>query len=180
MSSCPFSFFLFPCLRIIPFVILIVMGVTGCGKTTVGTRLAEALGWPFEDADAFHPPGNIARMSRGIALTDADRAPWLAAIRARVDEALARGESVVIGCSALKAAYRRVLGEGLPGVRFIYLRGDEPLLAERLRNRLGHFMDPTLLGSQLATLEEPESALRIEIALPLAAQVRTIRERLDT
>jgi gluconokinase len=158
--------------------VLIVMGVTGCGKTTVGTRLAAELAWPFEDADAFHPPENVAKMSRGIALTDADRAPWLAAIRARADQALARGESIVIGCSALKAAYRLVLGEDLPHVRFIYLRGDEPLLAERLRNRIGHFMDPNLLGSQLATLEEPDSAVRVEIALPLAAQVRQIRERL--
>lgn len=158
--------------------VLIVMGVTGCGKTTVGTRLAEELGWAFEDADAFHPPENVAKMSRGIPLTDADRAPWLAAIRARAVEMLARGEPLVVGCSALKAAYRRVLGEGQPGVRFIYLRGDEALLAERLRNRLGHFMDPGLLGSQLATLEEPGSALRVEIALPLAAQVRQIRERL--
>ena len=156
--------------------VLIVMGVTGCGKTTVGTRLAGELGWAFEDADAFHPPENIAKMRRGIALTDEDRAPWLSAIRARADRTIAGGESLVVGCSALKAAYRRVLGEGLRAIRFVYLRGDEPLLAERLRNRLGHFMDPTLLGSQLATLEEPESAIRIEIALPLAAQVRRIRE----
>jgi len=158
--------------------VLIVMGVTGCGKTTVGARLAEELDWGFEDADEFHPPENIAKMSRGVALTDADRAPWLAAIRARAEKALAKGEPLVMGCSALKAAYRRVLAEGLAGVRFIYLRGDEALLAERLRNRLGHFMDPGLLGSQLATLEEPDSAVRIEIALPLAAQVRAIRERL--
>lgn len=160
--------------------VVIVMGVTGCGKTTVGSRLAADLGWTFEDADAFHPPANIAKMSRGIPLDDADRAPWLAAIRARAERALASGESLVIGCSALKAAYRRVLSEGLPGVRFVYLRGDEPLLAERLRNRLGHFMDPNLLPSQLATLEEPQDAIRIEIALPLAAQVRRIREELGS
>jgi gluconokinase len=158
---------------------VIVMGVTGCGKTTVGSRLAAELGWPFEDADAFHPAANVALMSRGIPLTDADRAPWLEAIRAHIDGVLARRASAVVGCSALKAAYRQVLGDGLPDVRFVYLHGDEPLLAERLRRRLGHFMDPRLLGSQLATLEEPRSAVRIEIALPLAAQIRAIRAALD-
>jgi gluconokinase len=160
--------------------VVIVMGVTGSGKSTVGGRLAADLGWPFHDADSFHPPENIARMSRGIALTDADRLPWLEAIRARIDEVLAAGGSAVIACSALKKTYRDVLGEGLPGIRFVYLRGDEPLLAERLRHRVGHFMPPRLLRSQLETLEEPESALRVEIALPLAAQARRIRAELKT
>jgi gluconokinase len=158
--------------------IVIVMGVTGCGKTTVGTRLAAELGWPFVDADALHPADNVERMRRGIPLTDRDRAPWLAAIRAHVDDVRTRQGATVIGCSALKQTYRSVLGDGLPDVRFVYLRGDEPLLAERLRHRLGHFMNPRLLGSQLATLEEPESAVAIEIALPLAAQVRAIRRAL--
>lgn len=156
--------------------VVIVMGVTGSGKTTVGERLASELAWPFYDADSFHPPENVARMSRGIPLTDADREPWLAAIRARIDEVVAAGGSAVIGCSALKHAYRRVLGEGQPSVRFVYLRGDEALIGERLRHRVGHFMNPQLLGSQFDTLEEPPpaAALRIEIALPLAAQIRSI------
>jgi gluconokinase len=162
-----------------PRVVIIVMGVTGSGKTTTGSRLASGLGWPFYDADSFHPPENIARMTRGIPLTDADREPWLAAIRERIDEVVAAGASAVIGCSALKRAYRRVLANEQPAVRFVYLRGDIGLLAERLRHRVGHFMNPRLLTSQLATLEEPESATRIEIALPLAAQVRRIRQALS-
>jgi gluconokinase len=155
--------------------IVIVMGVTASGKTTTGNRLAADVGWPFYDADSFHPPANIARMTRGIPLTDADREPWLRAIRTRIDEVLAAGKSAVIGCSALKNEYRRVLSDEAPGVHFVYLRGDEPLLAERLRHRVGHFMNPHLLKSQLETLEEPGDAVRVEIALPLAAQVRRIR-----
>jgi gluconokinase len=156
--------------------VVIVMGVTASGKTTVGSRLAGDLRWPFYDADSFHPPENIARMTRGIPLTDADRKPWLRAIRARIDQVRAEGGSAVIGCSALKREYRHVLAEGAPGVHFVYLHGDEPLLAERLRHRVGHFMNPRLLASQLETLEEPDRAITIEIALPLAAQVRRIRE----
>ncbi len=158
--------------------VIVVMGVTGSGKTTVGARLASDLNWPFFDADSFHPPANVARMRRGIPLTDADRAPWLAAIRAKIDEVLDAGGSAVIGCSALKRAYRRVLGEGRPLVHFVYLRGSEALIGERLRHRVGHFMNPRLLGSQFDTLEEPESALAIDVALPLAAQVRRIRKEL--
>ena len=158
--------------------VLIVMGVTASGKTTTGSRLAADLGWPFYDADSFHPPENVAKMTRGVPLTDGDRQPWLRAIRARIDQVLADGGSAVMGCSALKSGYRHVLADGASGVRFVYLRGDEPLLAERLRHRVGHFMNPRLLGSQLETLEEPENALIIDIALPLAAQVRRIRQAL--
>lgn len=155
--------------------VVIVMGVTGCGKTTVGTRLAEVLGWPYYDADSFHPPENVAKMSRGIALTDTDRVPWLRAIRAQIDDTLAASGHAVISCSALKEAYRHVLRDGAPDVAFVWLRGPRALLAERLRNRVGHFMDPALLDSQLATLEPPAYAVPVEIALPLAAQVRTAR-----
>ena len=155
--------------------VVIVMGVTGCGKTTVGTRLASDLGWPFYDADDFHPPENKAKMARGIALTDADRAPWLQAIRHRIDETASAGAHAAIGCSALKEAYRHVLRDGAPSVRCAWLTGPRALLAERLRHRVGHFMNPALLDSQLETLEEPAYAVRVEIALPLAAQVRAIR-----
>jgi gluconokinase len=117
-------------------------------------------------------------MSHGIPLTDADRKPWLEAIRARIDALRADGRNAVIGCSALKASYRDVLANGAPEVRFVYLHGDAPLLAERLRHRIGHFMDPALLASQLATLEEPPGAVRVETALPVPAQVRRIREAL--
>ena len=158
--------------------VVIVMGVTASGKTTTGRRLAADLDWPFYDADSFHPPENIARMTRGVTLTEADREPWLRAIRRRIDHVLSEGGSAVIGCSALKTGYRRVLADGTAGVRFVYLRGDEPLLAERLRHRVGHFMNPGLLRSQLETLEEPADAIAVEIALPLAAQVRRIRQAL--
>lgn len=158
--------------------IVVIMGVTGSGKSTVGSRLASDLGWPYYDADDFHPPENVERMQSGVPLTDAHRQPWLQAIRRRMDEVITRGQSAVIGCSALKASYREVLGAGDENVHFVYLRGDEALLAERLRHRVGHFMNPRLLGSQLETLEEPASALRVEIALPLSAQVRRIREEL--
>lgn len=159
--------------------VIIVMGVTGSGKTTVGEALAASIGCPFFDADSFHSAANKAKMSSGIPLTDDDRWPWLAAIRARIDTLLAAGEFGVFGCSALKAAYRQVLGEGDARVRFVYLHGTEALLAERLRHRVGHFMNPALLASQIATLEEPASAVRIEVALPLAAQIREIRRTLS-
>jgi len=154
--------------------VVIVMGVTGCGKTTVGSRLASDLGWPFYDADDFHPPENVAKMARGLALTDRDRGPWLKAIRRRIDETAAANGHAVIGCSALKEAYRHVLRDGA-AVSFAWLTGPRALLAERLRHRVGHFMNPALLDSQLQTLEEPVYAVRVEIALPLAAQVRLIR-----
>ena len=158
--------------------VIVLMGVTGSGKTTVGGELAADLGWAFFDGDAFHPPANVQKMSHGIPLTDADRKPWLEAIRARIDALRADGRNAVIGCSALKASYRDVLANGAPEVRFVYLHGDAPLLAERLRHRIGHFMDPALLASQLATLEEPPGAVRVETALPVPAQVRRIREAL--
>jgi gluconokinase len=158
--------------------VIIVTGVTGSGKSTVGSQLAADLQWPFYDGDAFHPPANVAKMSKGIALTDDDRQPWLQAIRSRIDALRAARQSAVVVCSALKASYREVLSAGAPEVRFVYLHGDAPLLAERLRHRIGHFMDPALLKSQLATLEEPADAVRIEVALPVSAQVHRIREAL--
>jgi gluconokinase len=158
--------------------IVIVMGVTGSGKTTVGTRLAHELGWTFHDADDFHPPANVEKMRAGIALTDADREPWLQAIRRCIDRTVESGASAVFGCSALKAAYRSTLADGRPEVRFVHLCGPEPLIAERLRRRVGHFMNPRLLDSQFETLEPPADAIEVEVALPLAAQVRAIRRAL--
>jgi gluconokinase len=159
--------------------VIILMGVTGSGKTTVGEALAASIGCEFFDADSFHSAANKAKMSSGIALTDDDRWPWLAAIRARIDTLFGAGEIGVFGCSALKDTYRRALGEDDPRVRFVYLHGSEALLAERLRNRVGHFMNPALLASQIATLEVPANAVRIDVALPLAAQVREIRRVLS-
>ena len=134
------------------------MGPAGSGKTTVGERLAESLGWPFHEGDAYHPPENVALMRAGIALGDAERAPWLAALAAVIVRALNNGAGAVIACSALKREYRRrLVPPEVPAgsVRFVYLRADPVVLAERLAGRTGHYFAPSLLESQLAALEEP-------------------------
>ncbi len=135
--------------------VLVIMGVAGSGKTTVGSLLAQGLGWEFADADDFHPPENKDKISRGIALSDSDRAPWLAAMRNAILQWSATGENVVLACSALKRSYRDELRAG--PLRFVFLKGDYALLLERLRARRGHFADEKILASQLATLEEPAS-----------------------
>ncbi len=148
--------------------VVLVMGVAGSGKTTVGRALAAALGGAFYDGDDFHPPANVAKMATGTPLDDADRAPWLAALRARLEASLRAGETAVVACSALKACYRETLLGGLPPeqARLVWLRGPRELLAERMRARRGHFMPPALLDSQLATLEEPAGAIVADIAPP--------------
>lgn len=135
--------------------VFIVMGVTSSGKSTVGEALAQRLGWPFRDADSFHPPENVAKMSRGEALDDGDRAPWLAAIAGWIDGLRAEGGHGVVTCSALKRAYREVIAGGRPDVRLVYLKGDRALIGARMAARRHHFMPPSLLDSQFATLEEP-------------------------
>jgi gluconokinase len=155
--------------------IVVLMGVTGTGKTTVGQQLAAALGWTFVEGDAFHPPANIAKMHRGEPLDDADRAPWLRAIRQRIDELVASGGSAVIACSALKRAYREVLARDRPEVTFVYLKASAALIAERLRHRAGHFMPPALLRSQLDTLEEPTDDITVDAGPPPATIVAAIR-----
>jgi gluconokinase len=146
--------------------VLVLMGVSGSGKSTTGALLADRLGWPFRDADSFHPPANIEKMSRGTPLTDEDRAPWLAAIAAWIDERLERGEPGIVSCSALKRGYRDVLLGDRAGVRLVFLKGDKSLIASRMAARLDHFMPPALLDSQFAALEEPgpnERALVVPI-----------------
>jgi gluconokinase len=138
-----------------PVAIVLVMGVSGSGKSTVGALLARRLGWRFEDADAFHSARNIEKMRAGRALDDDDRAPWLAAITARISALRARGECVVVACSALKRAYRTMLIGGRDEARLVWLAGDPALLAQRLAARQGHFMPGRLLGSQIETLEAP-------------------------
>jgi len=155
--------------------IIVVMGVAGSGKTTVGRALAASLGWDFADADDFHPPENIAKMSAGRPLDDADRAPWLAALRAWIDACLARGGDAVVTCSALKRRYRDVLLPDTPRVRLVYLQGSRELLAARLRSRPDHFMKPGMLDSQLAALEPPADALALDIAPPPEMLVAEIR-----
>jgi gluconokinase len=155
--------------------VILLMGVAGSGKTTVGRALAAELGWVFRDADDFHPPANIEKMSRALPLNDRDRAPWLAAIRAHIDEKLAHGENVVLTCSALKEKYRAVVMPDPARVKLVHLAGDPALIVERMRARLGHFMRPALLASQFADLEPPRAALTLDIAQPPAALVAQIR-----
>ena len=159
--------------------VIIVMGITGAGKTTVGRQLAGALGWRFHDADDFHPPANKAKMNAGVPLTDQDRWPWLRALRGVIEQALADGAGAVVTCSALKRAYRDVLAGGLDDVRYVHLTGDTRVVAARLAGRRGHFMNPALLDSQIATLEEPDGAVDIDVALTPEAQVAAIRQALS-
>src|SRR5947209_1161394 len=135
--------------------VLIVMGVTGSGKTTVGTLLAQKLRWQFTDADDFHPSTNIAKMRSGAPLDDSDRAPWLAALRQAIQNWNESGQNVVLACSALKRSYREELRAG--PVRFVYLKGTRELILSRLRSRHGHFASEAILNGQFADLEEPES-----------------------
>jgi len=139
------------------------MGVSGAGKTAVGEVVAERLGWPFVDADDLHPPGNIRKMAAGVPLTDADRLPWLERVRAAIAEHGGSGRSVVVACSALKREYREFLRKGQVDIRFVYLRGTRPVFERRLAGRSGHFFDPSLLTSQLETLEEPDDAIVIDV-----------------
>jgi gluconokinase len=134
---------------------LVMMGVSGSGKTTIAERLAERLQWTFEDGDRFHPAANVAKMSAGHPLTDEDRWPWLRAIAAEIDRVCGAGEHAVIACSALKRVYRDILVHGRDDVRIIYLMGTKQLIAKRLAARKGHFMPPGLLDSQFETLEPP-------------------------
>jgi gluconokinase len=158
-------------------VIVIIMGTTGAGKTTIGTMLAAQLNWQFADADAFHPPANIEKMSRGIPLNDADRAPWLEALRKVILEWIAVGKNIVLACSALKRAYREVL-RASPEVKIIYLKGNFALFAERIRHRHGHFAGEGILVGQFADLEEPADAITIDAAQSPEAIVAEIRNRL--
>jgi gluconokinase len=158
-------------------VVVIIMGTTGAGKTTIGTMLAAQLNWQFADADTFHPPANIEKMSHGIPLNDADRAPWLAAMRKAILEWVAAGKNVVLACSALKRSYRDELLVG-PEVKIIYLKGNYALFAERIRNRHGHFAGEGILAGQFADLEEPTDAITIDAAQPPEQIVAEIRKRL--
>lgn len=151
--------------------VIVVMGVASSGKTSLGERLAERLAWPFRDADSFHPPANVAKMSAGIPLTDEDRKPWLAAIAAWIDELRSSGGTGIVTCSALKKAYREVIVGERPDVALVYLRGSRELIGQRMAARQHHFMPPALLDSQFATLEEPGADEN-----PLVVQVEASKE----
>jgi gluconokinase len=157
--------------------VIILMGVTASGKTTVGRILATESGYQFYDADDFHPSANIDKMQRGSPLDDADRRPWLETLRDLVRRCLAEHTPIVLGCSALKEAYRRYLLID-PQVRLVYLKADLDLIRERLLQRRGHFMNPALLESQFATLEEPKAALWVEASLSPKEIVAIIKRQL--
>ena len=155
---------------------IIVMGVSGVGKTTIGTALAKDLGWIFADADEFHPPANIEKMSRGIPLNDDDRVPWLQAIRNHIVNRMNKGESGVVTCSALKRKYRDVLQVN-EQVKFVYLKGDYDLILERMQTR-DHFMKPEMLKSQFEALEEPKEAIVVNVEKKVEEIVKTVRQEL--
>jgi carbohydrate kinase (thermoresistant glucokinase family) len=150
---------------------IIVMGVSGCGKTTMGRALAERLNATFLDADDFHPIANVQKMRAGTPLNDQDRGPWLSALNRELRTRGQRGERVVLACSALKTRYRDVIGAQLSHVDWIFLDGSFEVIAERMRARANHYMPETLLRSQFEALEPPQNAIRISIELTSAEQV---------
>jgi gluconokinase len=154
--------------------IVIIMGVSGCGKSTIGKPLAERLGYPFLDADEFHPPANVAKMAAGIPLTDADRQPWLELLNAK----LRVQDNAVLACSALKESYRQTLTRGLAGFRLVHLRGDIELIRARLAERTHRYMPASLLESQFATLEPPQDAIEVDIGQLPEACLKEIQARL--
>ena len=158
--------------------VLIVMGVTGAGKTTIGRALATSLGWEFHDGDDLHSEANKLKMHLGVALDDYDRAPWLSALRKLIESMLLERRNGVVACSALKQSYRDELIVDPDLVKVVYLKGSKQLLAERLRKRSGHFMNPDLLQSQLDTLEEPRDAVVADVSVAPEAVVNEIRTRL--
>jgi gluconokinase len=160
---------------------LVVMGVSGSGKSTIGEKLAERLDWTYEDGDKFHPASNVAKMSAGHPLTDEDRWPWLRAIADEIDRVCKAGRRVVMACSALKRTYRDILVHGRDDVRIVYLDGTQQLIASRLGARKGHFMPPGLLDSQFGTLEPPgksEKPVTVSIDAPVDAIVDSILHQL--
>ena len=162
--------------------VVIVMGVSGCGKSTVAAMLAGRMRWEFEEGDALHPPANVAKMASGQPLDDNDRAPWLEAVAAYIDQWLENGRSGVITCSALKRRYRDVLIGDRTNVRIAYLKGSRELIAGRLAARQGHFMPAALLDSQLAALEEPtedEHPITVEVGARPEVIAARIAEELE-
>ena len=156
---------------------LVLMGVTGSGKTTVGVVLARRFGWTFLDADDFHPEANVAKMRAGIALGDADRWPWLDALNARLRQCDTAGTDAVLACSALKRVYRERIAAGLPDTHWVHLSGTYGQIESRLQQRQGHYMAPSLLKSQFDTLESPGDALVLDIAATPEALADAIAAR---
>ncbi len=157
---------------------LVIMGVSGCGKTSIGEALARTLGWPFYDADDYHPPINVSKMASGTPLTDSDRRPWLAALHDLISSSVNKDQPGVMACSALKVKYRQQLRFGLNGVHFVYLKGSYELIWSRMEKRAGHYMKPQMLQSQFDTLEEPKDAITIDITLSIDEAVQGILKEL--
>jgi gluconokinase len=156
---------------------ILIMGVTGSGKTTVGERLSVDLGWPFFDADDFHPPANVRKMADGIPLTDEDRAAWLVTLHDLIAEHEGRGENGVLACSALKESYRTILASGAD-LAVVYLKAEPDLIRARLADRHGHYMSPSLVESQFNDLEEPQAVVTVAAGWPPERIVDQIRTRL--
>jgi gluconokinase len=159
-------------------VVVVLMGVSGSGKTTIGTRLGAELGWPFADGDDYHPRANIEKMENGIPLTDQDRMPWLETLRDLIAGWISEGTSAVLACSALKQVYRDKLNVG-PEVRFVFLKASPELLRHRLQARVDHYMKDNMLQSQLATLEPPENTVVVDVSGTVEDSVRQVREKLQ-
>jgi gluconokinase len=162
-------------------VVILMMGVSGAGKTTIGQLLASALGWNFVDADDYHPADNVEKIRNGTPLTDADRAPWLETLRTLIANWIAAGKNTVLACSALKQSYRQALQVGPEvevEIKIVYLKSTPEILRQRLRARRGHFMTERMLASQLAALEAPEDAVTVDADRPPAEVVTEIRARL--
>ena len=158
--------------------VIILMGVSGAGKTTVGNLLAHDLGWPFYEGDDFHPRANVVKMAQGIALTDDDRLPWLDELLKLIDGLAASGQDAVIACSALREAYRQHLQQNDAGVVFVFLKGNNQLIGFRLAERADHFMKDDLLESQFRTLEEPVDAAVVDVTPEPAAVVKAVKQAL--
>lgn len=159
--------------------VVVLMGVSGSGKTTVGRGFAEAAGWAFEEGDRWHPPANVEKMRSGRPLEDADRWPWLDALAQAIGEWIETDRRTVLACSALKQAYRERLSAGRSEVAFAYLKGTPELVGSRVSSRRHEYMPPTLLPSQFATLEEPAGAIELDIDEPPAVLISRLRRALD-